>query len=130
MPALNLTDLRKGVAANARTAAGLADAKHFRPELSGSGIAFWVELSSIERSAMGSASSSRRHVELEAVLLVQGAWDRSQQEKLDELIPVVWDAIESDRTAGGYAQSIYVRAVTVEQVDAGQAATYAISVEA
>ena len=126
--ALLLTDIRKQLALNARSAAGIDDAKHFRPDGPASGVLFWVEVDAVEPSAMG---RQRWTVTVTGMLLVQGPWDRSKQEKLDELVPLVWTALETDRTLGGFAQSMAVQSVTIGAPDEGRLlATYTISVEA
>lgn len=127
--ALQLTDIRKGVADNARTAAGVDDSKHYRADVTHSGTTFQVDLESVEPSAMG---RNRWTVRLAGWLTVAGAWDRSKQEKVDGLLPLVWTAIESDPTANGFAQTLHVVDSTViRDLDGDPVAVrYDIEVEA
>lgn len=128
--ALDLTAIRKAIASNADGAAGVNDTKHYRPDSAFSGVVFWVEVSDVSPSALG---RTRWTVALEGTLLVQGAWDRSKQELVDELLPLVWLAIESDRTLAGAARDVEVRnALVLRDVEDGQplGVRYDISVEA
>lgn len=112
--ALDLNAIRKGLAANAKTAAGLADAKEFRPDSSHSGRAFWVEVRSVRRSAQ---TRGRWAVICDGYLISQGAHDRSKQSALDELIEPVWSALESDLSLGGAALTVNVVEADVTDPD-------------
>ncbi len=126
--ALDLLGICKAVAANARTAQGLNDSKEFVPDNSAGSPVFWVEIVSVEPSAQGRI---RWTVELEGELTVAGGWDRSKQKKAAEMVPLVWTAIESDRTLGGLAKSLNVNGARYRRAeDAETGATFSISVEA
>lgn len=124
--AFDITAIRKAVAANARTAVGVNDTKHYRPDAPSAGVTFWVEVVSYEASTFG---RQRWTVTLEGHLSVQGGWDRSQQEKLDELVPLVWAALETDRTLAGRAQTMTVLAVQWLEEAEGLGARFDITVE-
>ncbi len=107
---MDLTAIRKGIAANAATATGLEDAKHYRPDTATSSTVFWVEVDTV---ALSTISGGDRMVTLEGTLITQGPWDRSKQQKTDELTDAVWSAIESDKTLGGAAHVTQVRQAVV-----------------
>lgn len=111
---LDLNAIRKGLAANARTADGLEDVKEFRPDASHAGRAFWVEVRTVRRSAQ---ARGRWVVVCDGWLISQGAHDRSKQSTLDELIEPVWSALESDLTLGGAAQTLNVVEADVTDPD-------------
>ena len=127
--ALNAVAIFKALASNASNAAGLEDAKHFQPDASFSGVAFWVTPERMERATLG---STRWHLEVVGKLRIFGAWDRSNDEKMGDLLPLVWLAIEGDRTAGGFAQDLAVMSADVVRADDGApvGVDYRIAVEA
>lgn len=127
--ALDLTAIRKAVASQAAGAAGLTNADHFRPDGINGSPHLYVMFDSLDRSAMAGASSNRWTVLLTAHLSVEGVWDRSSQERMDTLIPLVWAAMESDRTLGGNARHMQVTSVANSSADGPVGATYQLTVE-
>lgn len=124
---MDITGIRKAIATNAKTAEGLSDAKHWRPDLIHAGNAFWVELDRIVRRSFGNTTYT---LELTGRLQVQGVWDRSVSEEADELTDLVLTAIESDQTLGNRACSVFVPFVEFEITDTGNLlVSYDITVE-
>lgn len=124
---MDITGIRKAIAANAKTAEGLSDTKHWRPDLIHAGNAFWVELERIDRRSFGNATYT---LSLTGRLQVQGVWDRSVSDKADELADLVLAAIESDQTLGNRACSVFVENVEFEITETGNLlVSYDITVE-
>ena len=126
--ALDLTALRKALATNAAGAAGLTNTDHFRPDGVNGSPHLYVLYDTHERSTMAGAND-RWTVELTAHLSVVGTWDRSNQELMDTLLPLVWSAMESDRTLGGNARTMQVTSVANSSTDGPVGATYQITIE-
>ncbi len=125
---MDLTGIRKAVAANARTAVGLEDVKHYRPEMVAGSPTFWVEVDSYEPSTLGRTRWSLR---LEGKLQILGTWDRSVSDAADTLVDLVWTAIETDGTLDGLAQSTAVLEARFDPDEDGSTiVTYLIAVEA
>lgn len=108
---MNLTGIRKAIAANARTANGLEDSKHWDSGTQSS-PAFWVDVERVDVSAMGRPWFT---VTCRGRLLVKGTYDRSISEAADRLVDLVWVALEADRTLGGLAQDVEVMNAALEQ---------------
>ena len=100
MPDLNT--IRERLADNART--GEVRAFGYAPdEVTGPAVV-------IDLPDYRSLSFGRNYwtIPLDAHLLVARQWDRTTSKKIDELIPVLWTALESDKTLGGAAESLHV----------------------
>lgn len=123
----DLVAIRKGIAANADTAAEVANTKHYRPTTEFGGIGFWVEPETVERSA----HNDRWHIVLIGTLLMQSGWDRSKQEKGDRVLEDTWTAIEVDPTLGGAALVTWVESARyIRDLEPGVGIEYVIHVEA
>jgi len=127
--ALDVTAVRKGIAASAANAAGLQSVKHYAPDGEHGSPAFWVEVDSIESNVLG--NRTRWSLILRGRLYVSGVWDRSAQETTDELVDLIWVAIEADQTVAGEAQAVAVQRVDYLLPDETSAvgATFTIEVE-
>jgi len=125
---MDVVAIRKAIADSVRPV--VSDSKHYRPETFQASPTFWVEPVRIERSAMG---RDRWLIVMDATLFTASGWDRSRQEKSDQLAVDVWLAIESDRTLGGLIHSLEVESVQYlndGEMGAPLGATYRINVEA
>lgn len=129
--AVNLGAIRQGIADNAETAAGLESAFPYRPLNAQHGVHLWVDILRMERAAL----AGRYTIEVEATLLIQGGWDRSRQQEVDDLLVAVWDALESDTTAGASCLVLFVRDAEVDNSgflasdESGESSTVSIRYE-
>lgn len=100
----DLAAIRAGIAANLETCAQPIRVHDFYPDAV-DGPAVVVDIPDIvEQSTPGPCYRLR----VEVVLFVSDTWDRASQKKLNELVGPIITALESDRTADGSVNSLFL----------------------
>lgn len=126
--AFELVAIRKAIASAAATVPGINTSKHYTPDAEHGSPAFWVGSPASMTSAP--LQRARWSVELPCTLHVAAAWDRSAQEKADDLAAALWTAIETDRTLDGTVSDVAVMSAEWVTDDAGLRVLFTVHVEA
>ena len=108
---MDLTAVRKGLAARAKTL--VPNAYHYAPATITSFPAVWIDFP--ESGAKLAFQRGDWDFDLRVVAAMSDVWDRSSQEKVDELMVELWPVLEADPTLGG-AVNGSVHVVGVEPI--------------